>query len=597
MDFKKIVLHPYFFLSFILLFLYSQNIHQLEFTSILLPLAVCLAATWVLSLIVNKIIKDIWKSGIVLSLFVLFFFNYGRLLDARDSPPHIEGWIWKIALASIFISVLGIVIYYLFLRKKGLSKNKNSILVLVISFLAIFTSVYFRNKMFPYIHPLKFLYFITDHQIILLSMVSIFFVGLICWFRLKDKNDYSSINYYANFFSLMLIILALFQMTTHSFSNENNSKIELTLEIKASSFEEASIDSKNPPDVYYIILDGYAGQKILQEDHHFDNSYFISELEKRGFYIARESRSNYLMTFLSLTSSLNMKHITFLGENGGELSKDRTIPYYLMDYNAVAKNFKSLGYQYLHFSSGWAATEDNPFADKVYDVFKLNEFQFVFLHSTPLRLLMPNERAATINYEFEKLQEIPLEKSPKFVFAHIEAPHPPYVFDKDGNIIANEMYDPSGEQWIDKEGYIGQLQYVNQKTIEMIDAILAQSEKDPIIVIHGDHGVDTVLNWVDNPSKERLDERSYILNAYHLPNGGNKELYPTISPVNTFRVIFNYYFNQDYELLEDTTYFSNHYKSPYKFVKVYENGNYVGPYPEQDPKAEELLVKQWWKDE
>ena len=58
-----------------------------------------------------------------------------------------------------------------------------------------------------------------------------------------------------------------------------------------------------------------------------------------------------------------------------------------------------------------------------------------------------------------------------------------------------------------------------------------------------------------------------ILNTYYLPGLGNEDLYPSISPVNTFRFIFNRYFGLDYELLEDRSFCSNQKESPYDFVE------------------------------
>ncbi len=63
------------------------------------------------------------------------------------------------------------------------------------------------------------------------------------------------------------------------------------------------------PNIYYIILDGYARDDVLQEYFDFDNRPFVKELEKRGFYVARQSTSNYMLTFLSLTSSLDMRYL------------------------------------------------------------------------------------------------------------------------------------------------------------------------------------------------------------------------------------------------------------------------------------------------
>ncbi|MEM3434373.1 MAG: hypothetical protein QXI12_04915 [Candidatus Methanomethyliaceae archaeon] len=58
-----------------------------------------------------------------------------------------------------------------------------------------------------------------------------------------------------------------------------------------------------------------------------------------------------------------------------------------------------------------------------------------------------------------------------------------------------------------------------------------------------------------------------ILNAYYLPGHCKVLLRDTISPVNTFRVIFNYYFGQDFDILEDDTYLG-HPGKPYDFIKV-----------------------------
>ena len=49
---------------------------------------------------------------------------------------------------------------------------------------------------------------------------------------------------------------------------------------------------------------------------------------------------------------------------------------------------------------------------------------------------------------------------------------------------------------------------------------------------------------------------------------GNKLLYDSISPVNTFRLVFNYYFDTNYELLNDLSYYITGYKEPYKFTDV-----------------------------
>jgi hypothetical protein len=58
-----------------------------------------------------------------------------------------------------------------------------------------------------------------------------------------------------------------------------------------------------------------------------------------------------------------------------------------------------------------------------------------------------------------------------------------------------------------------------------------------------------------------------IFNAYYFPDGGAGDLYPTITPVNSFRLMFNGYFGGEYPLLPDGAYYSI-YDDPfdYRFV-------------------------------
>ena len=58
-----------------------------------------------------------------------------------------------------------------------------------------------------------------------------------------------------------------------------------------------------------------------------------------------------------------------------------------------------------------------------------------------------------------------------------------------------------------------------------------------------------------------------ILNALYLPDDGAAELYDSMTPVNTFRVIFNTYFDTDFDLLEDRSYLAT-YEQPYDFLDV-----------------------------
>ena len=46
------------------------------------------------------------------------------------------------------------------------------------------------------------------------------------------------------------------------------------------------------PDIYFIVLDGYARADVLAKYYGFDNGPFIGGLRQRGFQVSEASRSN-----------------------------------------------------------------------------------------------------------------------------------------------------------------------------------------------------------------------------------------------------------------------------------------------------------------
>ncbi len=63
------------------------------------------------------------------------------------------------------------------------------------------------------------------------------------------------------------------------------------------------------------------------------------------------------------------------------------------------------------------------------------------------------------------------------------------------------------------------------------------------------------------------EDRMKNLNAYYFPDGGSPQVYDSVSPVNTFRIIFNRYFGADLPLLPDRHYYSNIVK-PFELTPI-----------------------------
>jgi hypothetical protein len=330
---------------------------------------------------------------------------------------------------------------------------------------------------------------------------------------------------------------------------------------------------QNPPDVYYFILDMYARDDLLKQAYGYDNSEFIKGLEDRGFYVAECSQSNYVRTEISLGSSLNMAYLQDLDPAFSPDSIKRARLWDSLKHSAARYNFESLGYKTIGFATGfpWNELED---ADIFYTPdsvsMGLTEFELLFLRTTlaryandlhwidPDQIEGQNYRDRTMNV-FNKVDDIARNPSPTFAYIHLISPHPPFVFGPNGDPTnPADFWNKNREYPADlfAKGYQNQLTFLNKKMIEAVDKILANSETPPVIVIQGDHGP-----WLQtNPNRMK------ILNAYYLP-GHNDKLYPAITPVNTFRLIFDSYFGGKYDLLPDVSYFSPVPKL-YQFSKI-----------------------------
>jgi hypothetical protein len=131
------------------------------------------------------------------------------------------------------------------------------------------------------------------------------------------------------------------------------------------------------------------------------------------------------------------------------------------------------------------------------------------------------------------------------VFAHIVITHGPPVFLPDGtitndpNILGTDSTPVTPEY--DRLGYINEIQFTNAQILKIVSTIISNSKIPPVIIIQGDHGF-------------QGDNRNLILNAYFVNDETKKSLYPTITPINSFRLIFNHYFGTNYEMLTDLVY-------------------------------------------
>ena len=506
--------YPFLFALFPPLFLFAHNIRETSFSEIFRPILIIFFFTSLLWLLLSLVMKNYQRAGLVLFIFLVSLFSYGHLMK---EPA------------------------FLFIALAGFASHQGKILKLALVF-----------------QKAAFL-------IIFLIVISV---------SLKTRRNLGTITKFLNIATSFLIIFSLFNIAKYPFASLDY------LAFKNSIDKVAEYKKEKLPDIYYIILDGYARNDILKSVYGYDNNEFLEYLRKKGFYVASKSIANYNQTNFSLGASLNFQYLDEFIDRLDSKSSDRRPILYINRNNRVVAFLKKQGYTYVVCTSGggermYGAASDIHIVPKMalsYFENSLVSTTFIpdFLSFFGYDQYVFHRRR--IRYVFEQLPEITKIDSPVFAFVHIIAPHPPFVFDENGQAVLSgkEFSFDDGAHIMSRSQYIkqykAQLAFITKKLQPVIDAILLNSPQEPIIILQADHGPGSMLYWTDM-NKTDFKERMSILNVYYFPDNDYKNLYDSISPVNTFRVIFNQYFGTDYKLLEDKSYFASWHK-PYKLFNV-----------------------------
>jgi hypothetical protein len=372
---------------------------------------------------------------------------------------------------------------------------------------------------------------------------------------LKESRRLASITMPLNIICMLLVFVPITQISMYQIR-------ELSYSQSAPNASGTALISWNddspPPDIYYIVLDGYGRSDAIQQLYGIDNSAFIASLQRLGFYVAQCSQSNYTRTALSLSSTFNLQYIQDLDPQFMQY-QDYSWLYPYLKHSLVRQQLEQLGYQTIVFKNPW----ENMIWDDADIVYQssgmgyLSPFEYLLLDTTILRVYLDTEQAQ-INqianytnyndtvYALEKLQDVPEISGPKFVFAHIVVPHMPFVFGPDGEYIYIPQYDTVNHLYTDENyerGYTYAVTYIDKRMLEIIPQLIQSSKTPPIIILAGDHGTGDSATVTMN------------LEALYAPEA-QASFYATLTPVNIFRLLFNTYFNGSFALLPDHGYLS-----------------------------------------
>jgi hypothetical protein len=219
----------------------------------------------------------------------------------------------------------------------------------------------------------------------------------------------------------------------------------------------------------------------------------------------------------------------------------------------VGKFLKRLGYRYVHLGSWYGPTSGNDLADaNVQYPGTLSEFACALLGMTPLKAFLGlglryEDHAEIAAFQLDRLLGLKPSDQPRFVVVHLLLPHGPFVYDHEGRRVpASSEYDLGS-----KQRFIEQLRYVNDRLLQVVDHLCAISTEEPVIVIQADEGPYLREGDLQVSREEQLKIRTGILSAYKGPGLVPADVPPTITPVNTFRLVLSRWFGQALPLLPD----------------------------------------------
>jgi hypothetical protein len=510
---------PWFYFLFTfypLLFLWAANISEINPGVVIRPFLFTLVGSAILSGILYFAFRNVFKAALVGSLVLLAFFSYGHIYYAARAIPALNILNHHVVLIPIYLLISGLGVWGILWIEK------------------------------------------FDNFILSLNAVS--------------------------------LVLVLLQVVELSYAYISSS-YAASRPVKVQSGLSLTNDLKNMPDIYVVVLDTYMRSDALKQDLAYDNSPFIDQMTQMGFYVANCSHPNYTFTYASVSALLNMRYIpkAYANDVWSEFSDSGF--WSILKNDEVRQQLKSVGYKTVAFQEEYPLLEfdnsdvfigtNHPTINSKY----MYPFEVMYRQSTAaiiLTALDPNGKIAhyfqgnsrnqntdamdltglrgtnkdfvathiiSTQYILEHITDVPAIAGPKFTYVHLFIPHYPYVFGPDGEI----MTDPGfygGERGnavnttYEEKGYVNQIQYIDKRIIPILQTLISRSKNPPIIILMGDHGL--------NGTNRQTD-----LLAYYLPGNGSAKLYPTISPVNSFRLIFDEYFGGNYPLLPDQTYVSD----------------------------------------
>ncbi|MBX9781771.1 MAG: hypothetical protein K2X48_00620 [Chitinophagaceae bacterium] len=327
---------------------------------------------------------------------------------------------------------------------------------------------------------------------------------------------------------------------------------------------EQAVPPGKLPDIYFIVLDSYTSNYLLETEFHYNNADLYSFLRTNNFYVMDSSVSNYYFSPVSISSTFNLDYLPKASDSKDKNEMVLLSGLKLLSQSNLLSFLSKKGYVFYNFSpfsidttasqlnSHYNGTTDT-------DLLQLNTIENIDYETILSNFLRQIKGSKKISVEEKNIENKSKDLqifsnfifkhsktsglNPSLIYIHALWPHPPYVFDSTGSRLDIKFRKDTSYY-----GFVQQTAYMNRFIKEWVTS-LRTNKPDAIIILQGDHG----FRYFDESKNRR--HAFDILNAVYLPNQKYKPFYATISSVNTFRLILNSYFGQSLPILKDTSYY------------------------------------------
>ena len=463
-----------------------------------------------------------------LNIILILFISTSSVVFQADLAINFH----ETVISFFIISAAGIAIYFL-IRWIIKDRIKSAILLTAILFIVLFFRDIYELLAFSGVTKLVSDFSIFVGELFFAIIIVVLVLAPIIIWLYKSKRKFLKLNSYLNLLTTIFLVIEIIGL---GFIEVTKVELKSKIDIK-----EPLEEIQNKPDIYFIILDGYTGFSGLKKYWNFDNSELKKFMKKNGFFIAEIGKTIYNVTNYSIASTLNMAELNFEADNLYAKSSYLSLAN-IIKKNIVVEFLSEVGYDFINLSL-FDIRDKKKFYEDIYFLKSGNIYQSrtIYGHLYEIQNEI-NADMAYINLDiFNRLKNMRSapNKKPKFIYAHIMMPHPPYYFDAEGNKNNSKVANDSKNQM----SYLEQLKYTNHLLMESLNEVLNSSGNPPIIVVQGDHGFRRFKE------KNKKDVEYSVLSCYYFPGKDYSSFTDSMKTINTFRLIFNKYFNQNFQLL------------------------------------------------